>query len=66
MKRTTEAIDRESAALIKHSHDFRRDAEELHRTADEMLRKAARLKEDLANALKQRGPPMGCSHAASV
>ena len=66
MKRTNGIVERDVAALIKHSHDLRRDAEELHRTADEMLRKAARLKEDLANALKQRGPPMGCSHAASV
>jgi len=42
MRRTTEAIERDLAALIKHSNDLRREAEELNRTAEESAKKAAR------------------------
>ena len=48
MKRTTEAIERDLAALIKHSADLRREAKELNRTSEESAKRAARLREDLA------------------
>src|SRR5882672_3072701 len=40
VKKTNGSIKRDVAALIKQSHGLRHDAEELHRTADELLRKA--------------------------
>ena len=54
MKRTTEAIERDLAAVIKHSHDLRDESAELNRTAKDLLSKAERLKEDLAT--QKRGP----------
>ena len=54
MKRTTEAIERDVAALIKHSRDLRDASAELNRTAKDVLSNAARLKADLAK--QQRGP----------
>jgi hypothetical protein len=53
VKRTTEATERDLAALIKQGNDLRSDSAELSRTAKELLRKAARLKRGLA---KQRRP----------
>jgi hypothetical protein len=53
VKRTTEAIERDVAALIKRGNALRHESAELSRTAEELLRKAARLKGILA---KQKGP----------
>ena len=53
MKRTTQAIARDLAAVIKHSHDLRDESAELNRTAKDVLSTAARLKKDLA---KQKRP----------
>lgn len=57
MKRTNGIVERDVAALIKHSHDLRREAEELHQTAEELAKKAARLREDVAK--QQRPTPRG-------
>ena len=54
VKRTTEAIERDLAALIKHSRDLRDESVELNRTAKDVLSNAERLKGDLAK--KKRGP----------
>jgi hypothetical protein len=53
VKRTTEAIERDVAALINRGNDLRRESAELSRTAEELLRKVARLKGILA---KQKRP----------
>ena len=53
VKRTPESIERDLAALIKHGNDLRRDSVELRRTTKELLRKAVRLRQDLA---KQKRP----------
>ena len=47
VKRTHGAIDPDVAALIKRSKDLQDEAEELNRTAEELAKKAAHLKEDL-------------------
>jgi hypothetical protein len=52
-KRTIEAIERDSAALLQHSRDLRDEAAELNRTAKDSLSTAARLKKELA---KQKRP----------
>ena len=54
MRRTTEAIERDLAALIKHSNDLRRQAEESNRTAEESAKKAARFKEVLAKQKRRK------------
>jgi uncharacterized coiled-coil DUF342 family protein len=53
VKRAPEAIERDLAALFKRGHALRDEAEELHRTAEELAKETARLKEDLAK--RQRG-----------
>jgi hypothetical protein len=53
VKRTPGTIERDLATLIKHGNDLRRDSVELRRTTKELLRKAARLRQDLA---KQKRP----------
>jgi hypothetical protein len=54
MRRTTEAIERDLAALIKHGYDLRHDADELNQTAEESAKKAARLKEDLEKQKRRK------------
>ena len=54
MKRTTEAIERDLAALIKHSRDLRDESAELNRTAKDLLSNAERLKGDLAKKKRAR------------
>jgi predicted nucleic acid-binding Zn-ribbon protein len=44
VKRTHGAIDPDVAALIKRSKDLQDEAEELNRTAEELAKKAARLR----------------------
>lgn len=46
--RTTDAIERDVAGLIKRSRDLQDEAQELNRTAEALARKAARLRTDLA------------------
>ena len=59
MKRTTEAIERDTATLIERGHDLRDESAELSRTAKDVLSKAQRLKADLAKQRRgttPRGP----------
>jgi hypothetical protein len=49
VKQTSNAIERDVAALTTHGHDLRRESAELRRTAKELLREAARLTRVLAN-----------------
>jgi hypothetical protein len=46
VKRTTEAIERDMATLIRRGHDLRDEAAELSGTAKELAKEAERLKED--------------------
>ena len=48
MKGTNGTIERDITALTTHGHDLRRESAELSRTAKELLKEAARLKEALA------------------
>ena len=54
MKRATETMERDLAALIKRSHDLHDESAELNRTAEELAKKAACLREDLSK--QKRGP----------
>ena len=64
MKHTSEAIERDVAALTTHGNDLRHESAELSRTAKELLREAARLTRVLAkqklgrlgNAIERRTP----------
>ena len=64
MKQTSEAIERDVAALTTHGNDLRHESAELGRTAKELLREAARLTRVLAkqklgrlgNAIERRTP----------
>ena len=53
MKRTNGAIEPDVVAPITRSKDLQDEAEELHRTAEELAKKRRALKEDLAKQ-KQR------------
>jgi hypothetical protein len=54
LKRTSDELHRDAAALIKQSEDLATDAKELARTAADLLRKADTIKAALENQQRTR------------